>query len=88
MKCNTKHNTSKYFKIDVPIPSPVLYYNKYMGRVDKSDQLIHYYNIFWQTRKYWKTLFFHFIDAACMNAYIIHKELEKKPLSHYKFCEN
>ena len=87
VKRNTRDSTGKYVKKDVPIPLPVFYYNKHMGGVDKSDQLIHYYNVLRQTRKYWKTLFFHFIDVACVNAYIMHKELEKKPLSHYKFRE-
>ena len=87
VKRNSKDSTGKFMKKDVPIPSPVYFYNKEMGGVDKSDQLIHYYNVLRQTKKYWKTLFFHFIDIACVNAYIIHKELERNPMSHYKFRE-
>lgn len=87
VKRNAKDSTGSHVKKDVPIPSPVYFYNKHMGGVDKSDQLIHYYNVLRQTKKYWKTLFFHFIDIACVNAYIIHKELEEKPLSHYQFRE-
>lgn len=57
VKRNTKDSTGRYVKKDVPIPSPVFFYNKHMGGVDKSDQLIHYYNVLRQTKKYWKTLF-------------------------------
>ena len=57
VKRNAKDSTGKFVKKDVPIPSPVYFYNKQMGGVDKSDQLIHYYNVLQQTKKYWKTLF-------------------------------
>ena len=88
VKRNTKDERGHHQKSDVPIPSPVFYYNKHMGGVDKSDQLIHYYNVLRSSKKYWKTLFFHFIDIAVVNSYIIHQEKEKNPLSHYKFREN
>ena len=60
VKRNAKDSTGKFVKKDVPISSPVYFYNKEMGGVDKSDQLIHYYNVLRQTKKYWKTLFFSF----------------------------
>lgn len=88
VKRNTKDEQGHHQKSDVPIPSPVFHYNKHMGGVDKSDQLIHYYNVLRSSKKYWKTLFFHFIDIAVVNSYIIHQEKEKNPLSHYKFREN
>ena len=55
--------------------------------VDRSDQLIKYYNVLRQTKKYWKTLFFNFIDVAVVNAYVLHKEYSSNPISHYEFWE-
>ena len=71
----------------VPIPTPVYHYNQYMGGVDRSDQLIKYYNVLRQTKKYWKTLFFHCIDIAVVNAHIMNKEIVDKPMSQYLFRE-
>ena len=88
---NVKQKDGKAIKMDVPIPSIVYNYNRFMNGVDHSDQMINYYNILRQTKKYWKTLFFHFIDIALVNSYIIYKELnpdEKSRMSHYTFRES
>ena len=42
---NSKDSSSHHVKADVPIPSSIFHYNKYMGGVDTSDQLIKYYNV-------------------------------------------
>lgn len=85
---NCKDSDGKHQKIPVPIPEPVYQYNRYMGGVDCSDQLIKYYNVLRQTKKYWKTLFLHSIDIAVVNAYLLHRELVEKPMSQYEFRES
>ena len=54
----------------------VTIYNKYMSGVDKSDQLIGKYNSL-RTNRYWKTLFYHFLDIARVNSYIMFQEWRK-----------
>ena len=43
-----------------------------MGGVDKSDQYIQYHRILHQTKKYWKTLFYHTIEIAVTNAFLLY----------------
>jgi len=57
---------------DIDIPLVVQMYNKYMGGVDKSDQYLAYHNVLRKTLRYWKTLFYHMVDVAAVNAYLLY----------------
>ena len=73
-KRNTRVNGERKVKI-IQQPNAVHQYNQYMGGVDRSDQLIGNYNVLRKTNKYWKTLFFHLLDIAVVNSYILFLEM-------------
>ena len=54
-------------------PKAVLDYNKYMGAVDRSDQMLQYQAFKRKTLKWWKKVFFHLFNLAVLNAYIIYR---------------
>ena len=64
-------------------------YNKYMGGVDKSDQFLRYHSSLRRATRYWKTLFYHMLDVAVTNAFVIYNwhlmEKGVKAISENKF---
>ncbi|GFO14718.1 PiggyBac transposable element-derived protein 4-like [Plakobranchus ocellatus] len=60
-------------------------YNKYMGAVDRSDQMVACNAFKRRTLKWWKKAFFHLFMLSVQNAYIVHKATAVKKLSHRIF---
>ena len=70
-------NTGKYEPVtNLPIQKPHLNveYDRYMGGVDHSDQMVSYTTFNCRTLKWWKRVTFHVINLAVVNAYLIYKE--------------
>ena len=58
----------------VPQPGVIANYNKFMNAVDRSDQILGTNNVHRKCVRWWKTLFFHLIDIAVVNSYILFQE--------------
>uniref|UniRef100_A0A4W6EU27 PiggyBac transposable element-derived protein domain-containing protein n=1 Tax=Lates calcarifer TaxID=8187 RepID=A0A4W6EU27_LATCA len=86
-----KQQDGSWAKVSVPCPTPVREYNEHMGGTDLSDQFIQYYSAQHKTMRWYRCLFYHFVDVATTNSYVIHKELcmawQTKPLSRRAFME-
>ena len=87
-----KDKAGQLLRKEVKIPLPIVEYNKYKGGVDLSDQAISYYNILRKTQKYWRTLFWFFLDVMVTNSYLLYKlhlpEEECKKCTHKAFRDN
>lgn len=57
----------------IPCPLSVNLYNKFMGGVDRNDQVRQYYSIRLKGRKYYKYIWWFLLDVAITNAYILCK---------------
>ena len=58
-------------RVDVPCPDAIVQYNKYMGGVDRNDQLRKYYGVRLKSRKSYKYIFWFILDVAITNAFIL-----------------
>ena len=56
-------------RVDVPCPTAVARYQRYMGGVDRNDQLRQYYSV---RTKLYKYIFWFLFEASITNAYILH----------------
>ncbi|XP_072143441.1 piggyBac transposable element-derived protein 4-like [Dermacentor andersoni] len=65
---------NKWEEVSVKKPMLIDKYNVGMLGVDKSDQLIGTYNVLMKCVRWWKTLFFHSIDIAVVNSFILFDE--------------
>ncbi|KAE8958506.1 hypothetical protein PR001_g31031, partial [Phytophthora rubi] len=73
--------TSGSIRVEVPCPSVMRDYHRWMGGVDIHDQLrLQRYSLQQQTKckKYYKAIFWGLVDVAVVNAYIVFREAQKK----------
>ena len=70
-----------------PITKPEIVhdYNKYMGAVDRCDQMVAYSCFRRRTMKWWKKVFFHLFSLSILNVYILYKEQTQSPVLHRTF---
>ena len=73
-------------------PKVMLMYNKFMGGVDRNDQLAKYSAFNHRSLKWWKKVFFRILNLCMVNAFILYNEwcaIQGKPkLKQLKFCRN
>ena len=65
-----KRKTKQGSRVDVSCPT-IAKYNKYMGGVDMSDQLLVSYSIARRSKRWWLKLAFQMIEVALVNSYIL-----------------
>ena len=63
----------------------VMVYNHHMGCVDNGDRMVSSYSISWRTFKWMKKLFFHLLDLAVHNSYILRSSYGCKKISRRDF---
>ena len=69
---------------DIQAPAAIMKYNKWMGGVDRGDQLRQYYHLRSKSRKVYKYIFWFLMDVSITNAYILHKNYATSRASPYK----
>ena len=68
-------------RVEVACPHSVLEYNKYMGGVDRADQMRSYYDIGMRSPKYWKYIFWFIMDTSINNAFILRAKSQPRPIT-------
>ena len=82
---------------NISCPTIISAYNRHMGGVDFTDQMKVYYSYNRKSKRWWIRLFFHFIDTAVINAFVLylhcyklnwHPPMKFKPMKQLTFrCE-
>ena len=62
---------NRWQNVQVRQPKAIEQYNAYMNGVDRSDQIIGTNTALRKCMRWWKTLFFHMIDIAVVNGFIL-----------------
>ena len=71
--------------VHVPCPESIISYNKFMGGVDRGDQLRGYYRCRSKSRKFYKYVFYFLLDMAITNAFILMKNFTSScPFKDFK----
>ncbi|KAK1152068.1 piggyBac transposable element-derived protein 4-like [Acipenser oxyrinchus oxyrinchus] len=59
-------------------PAAIRDCKQFMGGVDKLDQRIGTYHVLMKSMKWWQTLFFHFLDMAILNSFLLFQDWKRR----------
>ncbi|XP_023257577.1 piggyBac transposable element-derived protein 4-like [Seriola lalandi dorsalis] len=69
----------QWVQTDIPIPAAIKDYNEHIGGFDLSDSLIGCSSIIHKSRTWYWNFFYHFLDIAVVNAYVLHQQCRRGP---------
>lgn len=75
----TRYDRTKHQYLEVDCPNVIREYNYHMGGVDLMDGLLGRFHIRLKTKSYSLRLFYHMIDMAVVNAYLLHRRIHAQP---------
>ena len=78
----------QYQQLELQQPKCIANYNRSMGGVDVFDQVVATHHVLRKTKKYWKSLFLHFLDVSAVNAYFLFEIWRKKHPDSIKLRKN
>lgn len=91
--CKPEGERKRLFKKEkehrmITCPRSVMIYNDYMGGVDLLDSMLGYYRIQIRSKKWYLKIFFHLVDLACVNSWILWRRNNEEylPLAEYKIA--
>lgn len=64
-------------RVEIQCPNLVLEYNKHMGGVDLLDSILGRFKISMRSRKWYCRIFYHLVDVAIINAWLLYRRVEK-----------
>lgn len=73
-----RYDKAEKKKISIDCPKIVKEYNAHMGGVDLMDSFLGRYRIKVKTRKWYMRIFYHLLDVAIINSWVLYKSVETK----------
>lgn len=71
--------------VEVSRPFSVSTYNKFMGGVDMSDRMVAHYPHALKNKKFYLRIFFHLLNVALVNAWVVFRNTENNKMSFVDF---
>lgn len=86
----TKYNVNDLIEVKIKeMPNIIHQYNRFMGGVDKFDQMIKYYTMKRKTNRWTQRFTVHIFEILLHNSYILYGfNFNTRKLSHYDFVES
>nr|XP_055061721.1 piggyBac transposable element-derived protein 5-like isoform X4 [Misgurnus anguillicaudatus] len=76
-----KRDDGSHAFVDIPVPASVLEYDRIMEAMDPSNCVTRHLRLIHKPRKWYQSVFYHFLDIAVENAFIL-QELTAKAKNH------